>query len=326
MKKKMMLFAAVAMSVSMLAGTSVTALAQDTARVGSLKGPTSMGLVSFMNEAETEDDEDVQFTFEMMAAADEVSAGFTSGDLDIALVPANIASILYNKTEGKVQVIDVNTLGVLYIVTADESIAGVADLKGKTIYSTGKGQTPEYVLNYLLEANGISQDDVTVEFKSEATEVVSVLAQDESAIGILPQPFATAACKQNENLKEVCDLTREWDKTGKGTLVTGVTIAKKDYIDANPEVIEEFLDEHEDSIEFAEEDTAKTAELVAAAGIVENAPIAEAAIPKCNLKYLDGEEMKTALGGYLEVLMEQNPESIGGSLPGDDFYYTETED
>ncbi|MGN8633004.1 ABC transporter substrate-binding protein [Blautia sp. HCP3S3_G3] len=326
MKKKMMLFAAVAMSVSMLAGTSVTALAQDTARVGSLKGPTSMGLVSFMNEAETEDDEDVQFTFEMMAAADEVSAGFTSGDLDIALVPANIASILYNKTEGKVQVIDVNTLGVLYIVTADESIAGVADLKGKTIYSTGKGQTPEYVLNYLLEANGISQDDVTVEFKSEATEVVSVLAQDESAIGILPQPFATAACKQNENLKEVCDLTQEWDKTGKGTLVTGVTIAKKDYIDANPEVIEEFLDEHEDSIEFAEEDTAKTAELVAAAGIVEKAPIAEAAIPKCNLKYLDGEEMKTALGGYLEVLMEQNPESIGGSLPGDDFYYTETED
>ena len=326
MKKKMMLFAAVAMSVSMLAGTSVTALAQDTARVGSLKGPTSMGLVSFMNEAETEDDEDVQFTFEMMAAADEVSAGFTSGDLDIALVPANIASILYNKTEGKVQVIDVNTLGVLYIVTADESIAGVADLKGKTIYSTGKGQTPEYVLNYLLEANGISQDDVTVDFKSEATEVVSVLAQDESAIGILPQPFATAACKQNENLKEVCDLTREWDKTGKGTLVTGVTIAKKDYIDANPEVIEEFLDEHEDSIEFAEEDTAKTAELVAAAGIVEKAPIAEAAIPKCNLKYLDGEEMKTALGGYLEVLMEQNPESIGGSLPGDDFYYTETED
>lgn len=326
MKKKMMLFAAVAMSVSMLAGTSVTALAQDTARVGSLKGPTSMGLVSFMNEAETEDDEDVQFTFEMMAAADEVSAGFTSGDLDIALVPANIASILYNKTEGKVQVIDVNTLGVLYIVTADESIAGVADLKGKTIYSTGKGQTPEYVLNYLLEANGISQDDVIVEFKSEATEVVSVLAQDESAIGILPQPFATAACKQNENLKEVCDLTREWDKTGKGTLVTGVTIAKKDYIDANPEVIEEFLDEHEDSIEFAEEDTAKTAELVAAAGIVEKAPIAEAAIPKCNLKYLDGEEMKTALGGYLEVLMEQNPESIGGSLPGDDFYYTETED
>ncbi len=326
MKKKMMLFAAVAMSVSMLAGTSVTALAQDTARVGSLKGPTSMGLVSFMNEAETEDDEDVQFTFEMMAAADEVSAGFTSGDLDIALVPANIASILYNKTEGKVQVIDVNTLGVLYIVTADESIAGVADLKGKAIYSTGKGQTPEYVLNYLLEANGISQDDVTVEFKSEATEVVSVLAQDESAIGILPQPFATAACKQNENLKEVCDLTREWDKTGKGTLVTGVTIAKKDYIDANPEVIEEFLDEHEDSIEFAEEDTAKTAELVAAAGIVEKAPIAEAAIPKCNLKYLDGEEMKTALGGYLEVLMEQNPESIGGSLPGDDFYYTETED
>lgn len=326
MKKKLMAAMAIAVSVSMSAGSAATVWAQEPVRVGSLKGPTSMGLVRFMDEGETETDEDAQFTFEMMAAADEVSAKFTSGDLDIALVPANIASILYNKTEGNVQVIDINTLGVLYIVTADDSISGVADLKGKTIYSTGKGQTPEYVLNYLLTANELSPDDVVVEFKSEATEVVSVLAQDESAIGILPQPFATAACRQNENLKEVCDLTEEWDKTGKGTLVTGVAIAKKDYIEANPEVIDEFLDEHEDSIEFTAEDTAKAAELVAAAGIVEKAPIAEAAIPKCNLKYMDGEEMKNALTGYLDVLMEQNPEAIGGNLPGDDFYYLEEND
>lgn len=326
MKKKMMALLVGAVSFSMLAGSTATVWAQENVRVGSLKGPTSMGLVSFMDEAAAETDDDVQFTFEMMAAADEVSGKFTSGDLDIALVPANIASILYNKTEGNVQVIDINTLGVLYMVTADEGISSVADLKGKTIYTTGKGQTPEYVLNYLLRANEISPDDVTVEFKSEATEVVSVLVQDESAIGILPQPFATAGCKQNENLKEVCDLTEEWDKTGKGTLVTGVTIAKKDYIEANPEVIDEFLDEHEDSIEFTADNTAKAAELTAAAGIVEKAPIAEAAIPKCNLKYLEGEDMKAALGGYLEVLMEQNPESIGGNLPGDDFYYVEYDD
>ena len=194
------------------------------------------------------------------------------------------------------------------------------------MYSTGKGQTPEYVLNYLIGANGLSQDDVTVEFKSEATEVVSALVQDETAIGILPQPFATAACKQNENLKEVCDLTKEWENTGNGTLVTGVTIAKKDYIEANPEIIDDFLDEHEDSIEEANEEPEKTAELIAAAGIVEKAPVAQAALPKCNLKYMDGEEMKAALSGYLEVLMEQAPESIGGSLPEDDFYFIPTED
>lgn len=322
MKKRMMALLAGVLSASMLAGSAVSVFAQETVHVGGMKGPTSMGLVNFMNEEETDGDE--EYTFQMVTAADELTAAFTSGDVDIALVPANMASVLYNKTEGKIQVIDVNTLGVLYIVTADESITKVADLAGKTVYSTGKGQTPEYVLNYLLDANGISQDDVTVEFKSEATEVVSALVQDETAIGILPQPFATVACKQNESLKEVCDLTKEWDAVGKGTLVTGVTIAKKAFIEENPQAIEEFLDEHEDSIEEAVENPSSTAELVAEAGIVEKAPIAEAALPKCNLKYLDGEEMKSALSGYLEVLLEQNPDSIGGSLPGDDFYYMPT--
>ncbi|MDC7288358.1 ABC transporter substrate-binding protein [Blautia schinkii] len=324
MKKKMIVLIAAAMSAALLAGGVVTVSAQAQVRVGSMKGPTSMGLVHFMDEAEKDADE--SYTFEMVTAADELTAKFTTGEMDIVLVPANMASILYNKTKGNIQVIDINTLGVLYMVTADDSISSVADLKGKTVYSTGKGQTPEYVLNFLLESNGISKDEVTVEYKSEATEVVSTLAQDENAIGILPQPFATVACKQNEKLKEVCDLTQEWDKTGKGTLVTGVTIAKKDYIEANPEVIEDFLDQHESSIEFAAENTAEAAELIAAAGIVEKAPIAEAALPKCNVKYLDGEEMKTALSGYLEVLFNQNSESVGGSLPEDDFYYMEAEE
>lgn len=324
MKKGLNTLITCAISVSMLAGGSISAFAEDAVRVGGMKGPTTMGLVQFMNEEETEGDG--EYTFQMVTAADELTGAFVAGNVDIALVPANMASILYHKTEGNVQVIDINTLGVLYLVTADESISTVADLKGKTVYSTGKGQTPEYVLNYLIGANGLSQDDVTVEFKSEATEVVSALVQDETAIGILPQPFATAACKQNENLKEVCDLTKEWDNTGNGTLVTGVTIAKKDYIEANPEIIDDFLDEHEDSIEEANEDPEKTAELIAAAGIVEKAPVAQAALPKCNLKYMDGEEMKDALSGYLEVLMGQAPESIGGSLPEDDFYFIPIED
>lgn len=327
MKRKTICALAAALTLTMLGGTAVYAASENAARVGSLKGPTSMGLVHFMDEAKNETDaDDEQFSFEMVTAADELTAGFVGGDYDIVLVPANMASILYQKTKGNVQVLDINTLGVLYAVTADESVSGIADLKGKTVYSTGKGQTPEYVINYLLAENGLTEEDVTVEYKSEAAEVVATLANDPSAIGILPQPFATVACKQNESLKEAFDLNEAWDAAGKGTLVTGVTIAKKDYIEANPEIIEEFMDEHEDSIEFANEHTEDAAALVAETGIVEKAPIAQAALPKCNLRYIEGEQMQTALSGYLEVLFEQNPESVGGALPENDFYYIEADE
>lgn len=314
--------------ISLTLGTSLlfgsVALADGQCRVGSLKGPTSMGLVNFMHDEETDDDP--EYTFSMVTAADELVAQFSSDQVDIALLPANVASVLYNKTNGNVQVIDINTLGVLYLVTADDSISSVADLKGKTIYTTGKGQTPEYTLNYLLAANDLTADDVTIEFKSEATEVVSVLSQDPTAIGLLPQPFATVACQQNESLQMVCDLTSEWDAVGNGTLVTGVTVAKKSFIEANPECIDEFLDEHEDSAEDAIEDVEGTAELVASYGIIEKAPVAAKALPKCNITYLDNEEMKAALSGYLQALYDQNPESVGGELPGDDFYYFNQED
>ena len=320
--KKISFAALFGAAVSLIAGTG--SLAQDLTRVGSLKGPTSMGLVHFMQEEETDDDP--EFSFSMMTAADELVAKFTGGEVDIALLPANVASVLYNKTKGNVQVIDINTLGVLYLVTADSSVTGVADLKGKTVYTTGKGQTPEYVLSYLLVSNGLTEEDVTVEFKSEATEVVSILAQDPEAIGVLPQPFATVACQQNEALQMVSDLTAEWDLTGNGSMVTGVTVAKKDFIEANPEVIDEFLDGHEESAEFVREHTEEASELIASYGIVEKAPIAAKALPKCNITYLENEEMKTALGGYLQVLYDRNPEAIGGAVPGEDFYYMNPDD
>lgn len=322
MKKNVLSSLMPVLGLSLLIGGAASA--QELCEVGSLKGPTSIGLVRFMSEEEQA--EEPEYHFNMVTASDELSAKLLSDELDIALIPANMASILYNKTEGKIQVLDINTLGVLYLVTAQEDVSSVADLAGKTVYSTGKGQTPEYVLNYLLAANGLTEDDVTVEYKSEATEVVSVLAQDTSAIGVLPQPFATVACQQNENLKLASDLTAEWDKTGTGMLVTGVTVAKKDFVEANPELIRDFLDEHEDSAEYVNEDVAGAAELVAAYGIIEKAPVAEKAIPKCNITYIDDEEMKAALSGYLQVLYDQDPTSVGGALPADDFYYIEEDD
>ena len=320
MKRKFSAILTAVLSSALLFGSASSAYAAEATIVGSLKGPTSMGMVQLMSEQEALEAPDFDFT--MVTAADELVASFTKGDTDIALLPANVASVLYNKTEGNVQVLDINTLGVLYLVTADTSITGIADLKGKTLYSTGKGQTPEYALNYLLEANGLSAKDVTVEYKSEPTEVVSILAQDETAVGVLPQPFATVACQQNDKLLLAADLTAEWDKTGNGTMVTGVTIAKKDFVEANPEIIDKFLDGHSASAEYANTSTAEAAELVASYGIVEKAPIAEKALPQCNITCMEGAEMKEALSGYLNVLFEQNPESVGGSLPEDDFYYS----
>lgn len=323
MKKRWISFAAAAG----LLISSMTAFAaenpEDTVvRVGALKGPTSMGLVSMMDQSE-KGETDNQYEFTMVTAADELLPQVISGQLDIALIPANMASILYQRTEGEIRVIDINTLGVLYAVSGDDSIASTADLKGKTIYLTGKGTTPDYVLQYLLEENGISLEEVTLEYKSEATEVAAILAETPQAVGILPQPFATVALSNNEALKNVLDLTKEWDhlnEESKSRLVTGVTIVRSEFLEENPEEVAAFLEDHESSADFINENPKEGAELVEQAGIVEKAAIAEKAIPYCNITCITGEEMKDALLGYLQVLYDLNPDSVGGTLPEEDFY------
>ena len=292
-------------------------------RVGSLKGPTSMGLVYLMDKAQKGETEN-HYEFTMTGAADELVGKIASGDLDIALIPANVASVLYTKTQKNVTVLDINTLGVLYVVASDDSIASVADLKGKTVYMTGKGTTPEYVMNYLLKENGLAAGDVDLQFKSEATEVASLLKENPKAIGVLPQPFATAACVQNEALKPVVDLTEAWNALNQDSgsmLVTGVTIVRSDFLRENRSPIQMFLEDHRESAQYAVDHVDETAELVAAAGLVEKAPIAKKALPYCNIVCMTGQEMKDALSGYLNVLYEQDAKSVGGQLPGDDFYY-----
>lgn len=297
---------------------------RDLIRVGSLKGPTSMGLVHMMNDESLSE----TYDFTMAAAADELLASMVSGELDIALLPANAASVLYNKTEGKIQVIDINTLGVLYLVSGDPSITSWADLAGKTVYLTGKGTTPDYVLQYLLReqaaANGFDAGDVKLEYKSEATEIASLLSENPDAVGLLPQPFATVSMSQNEALRLVFDMTSEWDKVqgeGGSRLVTGVTVVSDSLIETNPEAVAEFLDAHEESAALALSEPDETAALVVKEGIIEKEPVAKKALPYCSIVYIEGEEMKSALSGYLEVLFEQDPKSVGGALPGDDFYY-----
>lgn len=294
-----------------------------TVRTGSLKGPTSMGLVQLMDK-QKKGEALCDYEFTMVTAADELLGKVVNGDLDIALVPANVASVLYNKTEGGISVIDINTLGVLDIVASDDSIQSIADLKGKTLYLTGKGTTPDYVIRYLLTENGLSDSDVTLEYKSEPTEVAAVLKDQADAIGLLPQPFVTAACAQNENLKIVLDLTKEWQAvqgSGGSQLVTGVTVVRNAFLEEYPDAVTLFLAEHKESAAFANENPDEASELIAAAGIIEKAPIAKKALPYCNITCMTGEEMKTALSGYLKVLFDQDPKSVGGKLPEDGFYF-----
>lgn len=292
-------------------------------RVASLKGPTSLGLLFLMDKANKGETANT-YEFRMATGADEILPLMVKGDLDIALIPANVASILYHKTQGGVEVIDINTLGVLYMVSGEDGLADFTDLKGKTIYLTGKGTTPDYVLQYLLNANGMSVDDVTLEYKSEATEVASVLAEDPTAIGLLPQPFVTAACMQNDALKVIFDLNEEWNKVqgaSGSSMVTGVTVVRKEFLEENEEAVKAFMEEHKASAEAINADPATGAALAVEAQIVAKEPIAQKAIPDCNITYMDKAEMKQALSGYLDVLFHQDSQSIGGGLPESDFYY-----
>lgn len=290
-----------------------------TVRIGSLKGPTSMGLVTIM-EAQEQGITSQNYEFTMVTAADELVAMVASGKVDIALLPANVASVLYCKTNGKVKVIDINTLGVLYLVEDGKTIQSIQDLKGKTVYMTGKGTTPEYCMRYLLEQNGLTEADVTLEFKSEATEVASILAQTEGAIGMLPQPFVTTAMMNNNKLRIALNLSEEWDKTADSSMVTGVTIVQKSFLEQQAEAVLDFVADHQYSVAAGMADLEKTAQLIEKFGIIK-APIAQKAYPYCNIVCITGEEMKQALSGYLNVLYEQNPSAIGGSLPENEFYW-----
>lgn len=311
----------------------------DTVRIGSLKGPTSLGILFLMEEAK-ENPSDCPYEFHMAVGADELLPLLVKGELDIALVPANVAAVLYQKTEGGVTVVDINTLGVLYLVTGSQEIGSAADLEGRTIYLTGKGATPEASLKYILEQNGLKQGDYTLEYKSEAAEVAAVLAQDPAAIGLLPQPFATAALRQNENLRIALDMDAEWEAARKredsqeiessrenspeeqpGAMVTGVTIVRNDFLREHKDAVESFLKRHEDSVAAINDDPDKGAVLAVEAGIVAKEEIAREAIPRCSLVCVTGEEMKAVLSAYLEVLAGFNAELVGGKLPGEDFYY-----
>lgn len=289
-------------------------------RVGALKGPTAMGMVEMMKDKA----DDYEFT--LCGAPDEIVPKLVKGELDIAAVPANLGAVLYNNTEGKVRALAINTLGVLYIMERGEAINSVADLKGRTLVASGKGATPEYALNYILRGNGIDPEkDLTIEYKSEHTECLAALLQDDSLVAMLPQPFATVAMTKAEDLRPALDLTEAWDEIqadeeNPSTLITGIAVARADFIEQNPDAVAKFMDDYRDSVIFVQQNEHDAAQLIGEFDIFEAGP-AEKALPYCNITFIDGEDLKAKLSGYLEVLFEADPASVGGALPGEDFYY-----
>lgn len=321
-KKLIALVLTAVMALTLFAGCGSSGETDVTIRLGGLKGPTSMGLAKLLTDAKDgKSASTIEYT--LAVAADELTSALIQGNLDMAAVPSNLASVLYNRTNGEISVLAVNTLGVLYIVDTKDSVHSFADLKGRTIYATGQGTTPEYSLKYLLQQNGLDPDkDVTLEFKSESTEIVSIMkSTDEEVVAMLPQPFVTVASSNVEGLNVALDLNAEWNALNNGSsLVTGVLIARNAFLEEHPKAVAAFLEEYKSSTAYANANVKEVSEMIEALDIVK-APIAQKALPQCNITYLDGADMKTAMSGYLQILYDQNPQSVGGALPTDDFYY-----
>lgn len=297
-----------------------------TMKIGALRGPTGMGLVQMIDES-TKEAFSNDFEFTLAGSADELAPQLVKGELDALCVPANLAATLYQKTGGEVEVLAVNTLGVLDIVEAGDTVHSMADLRGKTIVSAGKGTTPQYALEYLLEQNGLTPGkDVKIEWKSEHAECLAALQADRETIAMLPQPFATSALAKVDGARIALDLTDVWNETAEKTgatsqLVTGVVVARTDFVEENPAAIEEFMDAYAASVSFVNDNADEAAQLIEQMGIID-ASVAKKALPYCNIVFLTGDDMRTALEGYLQTLYDADPASVGGAMPDDAFYYT----
>ena len=316
MKRIVAMITAAVMLFSLAAFAACSKKQDDTEiRIAALKGPTGMGMVKLADKQNYPN-----YTVSIEASPDALNPRIISGEVDVAAVPVNLASVLYNKLDGDISVLAVSTLGVLYVVEAGSEVNSVADLAGKTVYATGQGATPEYILNYLLDKNGVA-GSVEVNYVGEHAALATMLADGSAEIGMLPEPNVTSTLAGNDNLRIALNLTEEWNKVCSTELVQGVVIARKSFVNEHPEAIEQFLREYEKSSAFVNENIDEAAKLIVDAGILGNVEIAKKAIPNCNISFSKGEAMHKAVEGMLTVLVEANPKSIGGKLPDKDFYY-----
>ena len=287
--------------------------------VVALTGPTALGMLHAIDSFDAYS----LYQFEHKSAPDEVVAMLTSGTADIAALPTKVAASLYNKTNGAVQIAALNTLGVLYVLSNGEEVASVADLKGKKLAASGQASTAEYALNYILKQNGIDlQNDITIDYKAEHAELATQMISGGIKLGMLPEPFVTQVTAKNPEVKVVLDLAKEWEKATENetSMAMGCIVVRKEFAEQHPAELSHFLDEYKASAAKTVSDPAATAELAEKYKVMDKA-VAEKAVPKCNIVFIEGDEMKKSVTDFLTVLFEANEKSIGGKMPGEDFFY-----
>lgn len=292
--------------------------AKEKIKIATLKGPTGMGMVKLMEENQSD------YEISIMDSPDQIVSKIVNGEVDGAAMPSNLASVLYNKTKGNVQLVGVNTLGVLYIAENGNTVHNIKALKGKTIYSSGKGGTPEYILNYILKKNGLDPNkDVNVEYMNQHSDLSAAVASKKINLAVLPEPFVSVTKMKDKELNIPIDLTKEWEKVSenKSKLVMGTIIFKKDFIEKNKESIDEFESKYKKSVKFVNDNAEQAGKLIEKYGILPKAKIAEMAIPKCNIVFINGLDAKKDLDQFYGELLKINPKSIGGKIPDAEFYY-----
>lgn len=325
MKKGISLLLAVLLVLSLAAcGANTDETASDTktvVRMATLKGPTGIGTAKLWADDDAGKAKN-DYTVTLCTDPTEVLNGVVEGSYDVAAVPLNMASVLYNKLNGGVQILAINTLGTLYMLATQE-LADISALEGKTIVTAGQGATPEYVLNYLLEKNGLT-DKVTVEFKSEHAEVATLAAAagaDDQTVYMLPEPNVTATLIQNQALKTVLDVSSAFESASGVSLAMGCIVAKKEFVEQNQAAIDAFLTEYKASVEYTATNLDDTATLCETYSIIPKAAVAKQAIPRCSITCVTGADMQKIATENLNVLLAANPKAIGGALPADDFWY-----
>lgn len=289
--------------------------------VAVLKGPTGVGALGLLDK-NSKGETKQSYDFTVASSPDQAMAGLINGDYQIAALPTNVAAALYQKTEGDVLVAAINTLGVLYVLEQGDTLHRIQDLAGKTIYATGQGATPEYVLHYLLENNNIT--DVTIEYMKDHAELAAAFAAGTVEYALLPEPNVTSVLLKNSNARIALDFNKEWKAVASDSaLAMGCIAVRKDFYETNPQALQVFLEEYKDSVVYVEENLQQSAALAEQYEVIPNQAAAMQAIPNCSIVFIEKEEMKEKLQGFYEILFQANPQSVGGKLPDEAFYITE---
>ncbi len=291
-------------------------------KIYALNGTTALGMAQMISKAKTENPAGMRYTISLHTAADQVTGAIVNGDCAIAALPTNVAVRLFNASEGKVQLLALNTLGVLYLLQNGENITSLSDLSGKTVYVPGAGANPEYITNALIASAGVENVTVDATTYTSPDALQAAVIKGDAKLAVLPEPKVTATTSQNQNVTVALNMTTEWEKVnGENTLVQGCLVVNTAFAKENPKAIKQFLDDYKASVEFIKAGSDEAINMIVEAEILSKAAIAKKALPNCNICFIAGEDMKNVMNTFCQKIFDYDKKSIGGKMPTDDFYY-----